>query len=95
MEGIALCTRLAGQTRRQLEATSLARTQLTNLVVTGDYVNGDQAGDFGEDWVSYRWQAKLSTWDDDLQQLDVTVFWTAQHEERFVTLSTLVQPEDI
>lgn len=95
MRGIAVCTRLAGQSRRQLEAASLARTQLTELVTSGEVSNGDQQGDFGEDWPGYRWQAQVSTWTGTtLQQLDVTIFWTARNQEQSVTLSTLVSSEE-
>ena len=94
MRGIGLCTRLAGQSRRQLEAASLARMKVTELVVSGDYLTGDQQGDFDEDWAGYRWQAEVNAWTHDaLQQLDVTVFWTAQNQERSITLTTLVPPE--
>jgi len=94
MRGIGLCTRLSGQSRRQLEAASLARLKVTELVVSGDYLSGDQQGDFDEDWAGYRWQAAVNAWTEDtVQQLDVTVFWTAQNQERSLTLTTLVPPE--
>ncbi len=94
MRGIGLCARLSGQSRRQLEAASLARLKVTELVVSGDYLSGDQQGDFDEDWAGYRWQAAVNAWTEDtVQQLDVTVFWTAQNQERSLTLTTLVPPE--
>lgn len=95
MRGIGLCTRLAGQSRRQLEAASLARMKVTDLVVSGDYLSGDQQGEFDETWAGYRWQAEVNAWTDDaLQQLDVTVFWTAQSQERSLSLTTLVPAGD-
>lgn len=94
MQGIGLCTRLSGQTRRQIEATSLARTKLTELMISGEALSGDQQGDFEEPWLSYRWQSQVMAWSNDaLQQLDVTVYWTAQDREQSVTLSTLVPVE--
>jgi len=94
MRGIGLCTRLAGQSRRQLEAASLARMKVTELVVSGDYLDGDQQGEFEDPWTGYHWQATVNSWTDAiLQQLDVTVYWTAQNQERSVTLTTLVPPE--
>ncbi len=91
MHGIALCTRLAGQSERQIEAAGLAKMMLTQLVATQDWQNGDQQGDFGSDWPDYEWAAILSDWTDStVQQLDVTVYWVAQGTEKEITLSTLV-----
>jgi hypothetical protein len=95
MRGIALCTRLSGQSRHQLEAACLARSKITELVVSGDYSSGDQQGTFEDDWAAYQWQSQVTLWTDDtLQQVDVTVSWTAQDRERSVTLTTLVSPEE-
>ena len=91
MHGIALCTQLAGQSERQIEAAALAKTMLTELVVTQDWKNGDQAGDFGADWPDYEWFAELVDWEDAaVQQLDVTVTWMSRGIDRAITLSTLV-----
>ena len=91
MHGIALCTRLAGQSERQIEAAGLAKMMLTQLVATQDWQNGDQQGDFGSDWPDYEWSATLLDWTDStVQQLDVTVYWVAQGTEKEITLSTLV-----
>jgi type II secretory pathway pseudopilin PulG len=95
MESIGLCTRLGGQSRRQVEAASLARTKLTELVCSGDWSTGEKGGDFGEDWPGYRWTATVSSWSDSVvSQLDVTVTWQSQGRERSVTFSTLVYPQD-
>ena len=94
MRGIAMCTRLSGQTRHRLEAVSLARTKLTELVVSGTALTGDQGGDFEDPWTGYQWTLQATSWGDStLQQVDVTISWTAQNKDRSVTLSTLVAPE--
>ncbi|MHC4647284.1 MAG: hypothetical protein ACYTBJ_17475, partial [Planctomycetota bacterium] len=91
MEGIALCTRLAGQSRRQIEAANLAKTKLTELVVTRDWESGVQGGDFGTDWPDYEWKAALTEWTDPtMRRLDLTVFWQGRGKQRAVTMSTLV-----
>jgi len=91
MHAIALCTRLAGQSERQIEAAALAKTMLTELVVSGDWENGDQTGDFGTDWPDYEWSAALEDWTDPtVRQLDVTVHWLARGADRAITLTTLV-----
>ncbi|HEC03127.1 MAG TPA: type II secretion system protein [Phycisphaerales bacterium] len=96
MHSIALCASLGGQARRQIEAASLARTRLTELTASGDWKTSEKAGDFGDDWPGYRWTAEVSSWTDStMSQLDLTVFWQARGKERSVTLSTLVNPEEI
>ena len=96
MHCIALCASLGGQARRQIEAASLARTRLTELSVSDDWKTSQKAGDFGDDWPGYRWTAEVSSWTDStMSQLDLTVFWQSRGKERSVTLSTLVNPEEI
>lgn len=95
MQAIALCTRLAGQSRQETEAATLARAKLTELVVSREWESGDQAGDFGTDWPDYQWTATLTDWiDATVRELDLTVLWQSQGKERSVTLSTLVYPEE-
>lgn len=106
MRGISLCTQIAGESRRQIEAASLAQTQLTELIITGDWVNGSKSGDFGSDWPGYKWTADVSNWTDpsnitstmasnvSLHQLDVTVTWLSRGITRKLTLSTLIFQED-
>ncbi len=91
MQGIALCTRLAGQSRRQIEAANLAKTKLTELVVTRDWESGEQSGDFGTDWPDYEWRAALTEWTDPtMRRLDLTVVWQSTGRQRSITVSTLV-----
>lgn len=95
MQTIALCTRLAGLSRKETEAASLARTRLTELVSSGDWQSSGKAGDFGSDWPGYRWTADVSNWTDAVvSQVDVTVHWQSQGLDRSVTLSTLAYAED-
>lgn len=95
MQTIALCTRLAGLSRKETEAASLARTRLTELVSSGDWQGSGKAGDFGSDWPGYRWTADVSNWTDAVvSQVDVTVHWQSQGLDRSVTLSTLAYAED-
>ena len=95
MQTISLCTRLAGQSRKELEGACLARTKLTELVTSGDWQSAGRAGDFGSDWLGYRWTADVSNWTDSVvSQIDVTVSWQSQGRDRSVTLSTLAYAED-
>jgi len=95
MQTISLCTRLAGLSRKETEAASLARTKLTELISSGDWQNSGREGDFGSDWLGYRWTADVSNWTDAVvSQVDVTVYWQSMGMDRSVTLSTLAYAED-
>lgn len=95
MRSISLCTRLGGQSRREIEAASLAYTKLTELTSSKDWKTGGNSGDFGSDWPGYRWTAAVSNWTDSaVSQLDLTVVWQSQGQQHSLTLSTLVYPED-
>ena len=95
MRSIGLCTRLAGQSQRQIEAASLAKAKLTELTVSGEWENGDQRGDFGTDWPVYEWSATVANWTEaSVRQVDVTVSWRSAGREQQVTLSTLMYPEE-
>jgi Tfp pilus assembly protein PilV len=90
MRSISLCTRLGGQSRKQIEAASLARTKLTELTISNEWSSGG-SGDFGTDWPGYRWNAVVSSWtDSSLSRLSVTVTWHSQGRDHSVTVYTLV-----
>ena len=94
MRSIGLCTRLGGYSRRQIEAATLARTKLTELTVSQDWKTGAKNGNFGSDWPGYRWDATVSNWTDSVvSQLDLTVSWQSQGQQRSLMLSTLVYSE--
>jgi prepilin-type N-terminal cleavage/methylation domain-containing protein len=95
MRSIGLCTRLGGHSRRQIEAASLAKTKLTELTSSQDWQTGEKRGDFGADWPGYQWTLAVSNWTDSVvSQLDLTVTWQSQGQQRSLTFSTLVYPED-
>jgi prepilin-type N-terminal cleavage/methylation domain-containing protein len=95
MRSIGLCTRLAGQSRRQMEAASLAKAKLTELIVTGQWEDGNQRGRFEKEWPDYEWSLTVTNWTDALvRQLELTVSWRSLGRQRGVTLSTLMYPEE-
>ncbi len=99
MRGISLSMRLGGQSRKEIEAAALARTQLTQLLLTGDWEKGARSGDFGKDWPGYKWTAEVSNWteasNDSLRQLELTVTWPtgSKNVTRKCVLTTLVRME--
>ena len=93
-QGISIASGTASSARRRTEAAGLAESKLNELLATGQWQDGQVSGDFSPDWPDYRWQATVSGWQSDttsagLQQLDVTVSWTARNRPDSVTLSTL------
>ena len=96
MQTIVLCTRLAGQSRRQVEAACLAKTKLTELTASQDWESTSNRGDFGTDWPGYEWTMTIANWvqDASVRQLDLTVSWRSVGKQRGITLSTLVYPQE-
>ena len=95
MRSIALCTRLGGLSRKEIEAASLARMMLTELTASDDWRSSGKAGDFGTDWPGYRWTADVTNWTDSIvSQIDLTVHWQSQGLDRSLTLTTLAYAEE-
>ena len=96
MKGISLATAMAARSKRQLEAASLAKTKLAEILATKEWENGDMSGDFGQDFPDYRWAMETQDWTaaTAIRQLDLHVLWDAQGRQRSVTLTTLVYTED-
>ena len=99
MRGITVSLQAAGESRHKVEAGQLAQQKLNELVLNRSSSDASFAGsgDFGDAWPDYKWEstsgtASLNT-TAEVDQLDVTVKWTAQGNERSVTLTTLVFPE--
>ena len=92
MMGISLDLAAADHARHESEAASLARTKMSELVLSGEWQQAAESGDFGEDWPAYRWTAEATDWPEDasLRQLAVSVLWTSRGRDRAVTLTTLV-----
>ena len=95
MQTIALCTRLAGLSRKETEAASLARAKLTELIASQDWQSGSKQGDFGSDWPGYQWTTDIGVWTDSIvSEINLTVRWQSQGLQREVTLGTLAYAED-
>jgi prepilin-type N-terminal cleavage/methylation domain-containing protein len=93
MNGISLAAKLANQAKRRVEAGTIAEKYLNDLVVSGDYEDGDQSGEASGDNTEYEWKFEVNDWsqEDSMQQLDLTVSWEGSGGwEKSVTLSTLV-----
>lgn len=92
MRGISLATRTAGAARSRTLAASLAETTLHEIVLSGEWREGDLSGDYGQEQPAYSWTSEVDTWEEsNLRRLDVRVEWTSGERTRSVTLSTLVR----
>lgn len=94
MRSISLSTRMADHARRQIEAVSLAKNRLSQLVASRDWEKGTLArGEFGREYPEYEWSLDITNWEfSPMTQLTVTVYWNPEqsHENNSVALSTLV-----
>jgi type II secretory pathway pseudopilin PulG len=95
VRGVVLANRAGIVAERTGVAAQLADSLLTEMVVTEGWRDGDQEGDFGEEWSGYRWILEDDGWDKDtMRVISVEVLFNVQETERRVRLSTLVEETD-
>ena len=91
VEGMALASRAGVAAQRGREAAQLADRILTEMVVSGEWQQGDQDGDFEPDYPGYSWKLTTDDWTEDaMRVLTVEVTFTVQGRASSVRLSTLV-----
>lgn len=91
MEGISLSTKMANISRQKIEAGVLAEKKLTEILITREWTNGDQKGNFGEDYSNYEWRLEVLDWEGEelIRQIDFYVDWVSSGKNQSVVLSTL------
>lgn len=105
LRALSSITHMAARSKRHIEASTLARTKLSELVATGEWERGSlKQGRFDtEDDEEYSWSWDLTSWDvSPMQELTVTVTWDSQKQGLYllldkyegVSLSTLVFSSD-
>jgi hypothetical protein len=95
VRGVMLANRAGIVAERTRVAAQLADSLLTETVVTEGWRDGEQEGDFGEEWSGYRWVLKDGAWDEDtMRVISVEVLFEVQDAEYAVRLSTLVEETD-
>ena len=93
MRGISMGTRMASHSKRQIEATCLAKAKIAEMVASRGWESGAHSGDFGREWPDYAWSVELTNWSvASVYQLAVRVSWRSSGslQSQFVTLTTLV-----
>lgn len=74
-------------------AASLADLKLREIVVTGEWADPENNGDFGEDYPGYTWELASDEWTAGealLRRLDLSVQGPGRFGPTTVTLTTLV-----
>ena len=90
-QAMATAIRASAVAERSREAAQLADRVLNESVVTGDWEQGDQSGDFAPDHPGYSWKLTTTGWTEDtMTMVTVKVTFTVQGRESSVSLSTLV-----
>ena len=91
-QGLTIANRAGVVADRKRVAAELADHKLTEVVLTEDWLTGEQEGDFGEDWPGYRWAMTNEPWNDtELEVISIEVFYIVQGREYGVGLTTLAQ----
>ncbi len=90
VEALMLANQVGVRAQRRQVAVMLADKVLTEAMATETWRNGDQGGDFEEDWPEYRWSLTTTGWDEDTMRIvTASVFYMVQGREFEERLSTL------
>lgn len=91
-------------TNAATQATLAKRTRIAAMlsqnkvseVIMGDEIDvGEESGDFGEDYPGFSWKTIVTNYDTDtLQQVEVSVMFSHQGNERSIDLTTLIYVPD-
>jgi hypothetical protein len=91
VEAMVIASRSGVMAERKREAAQLADRVLTQMVVTGNWKNGNQTGDFLPDYPGYAWALSADGWTEDaMEVLTVEITFSVKGRESTVQLSTLV-----
>jgi len=98
VRGVLTANRIGVVAERKRVAARLADRVLTDLVATGDWAAGSQAGDFGQDWPAYCWRVDDVPWEEsdesDIRLVTVEVSFVVTGEELSVVVSSLALASD-
>lgn len=94
VQGLVIANRAGVVAERKRIASQLADRMLADMMITGDWQNGEQSGDFGEEWPDYSWILGTQAWDlDTMRVVTLQVLYHVQGKEYIVSLSTLAPEE--
>lgn len=93
--GINSALQALHHSRMQAEGRILAAAKLNEVIVTGDWSEGDDTGDFGDTHPEWTWEVTVADWSEDdsytteMSSVKVKVMRTVADEELSVELVTL------
>jgi type II secretory pathway pseudopilin PulG len=91
VEGMGIASRAEVAAERRREAARLGDAKLTEKIISNEWQDGNQTGDFGTDHPGFRWELTTSSWDQaTLQVVKLDVIYSVQGVESRETLTTLV-----
>jgi hypothetical protein len=94
LHALMLSNRVTSGAVHKRQAAQLATMVLNEQIVTGTWADGDQSGDFGDDWPGFRWESSTDDWSEGtMRVLTVSVSYTIQDHGYTESLSTLVIEE--
>ncbi|MDK2971067.1 MAG: hypothetical protein PWP23_822 [Candidatus Sumerlaeota bacterium] len=92
---ILYANRTSSMAVRKRDAAFLADQILQEVIGTESWEDGDQSGEFEDDFAGWTWEMTVSSWDvEAMQQVDVTVFYPVQGTTYSETLTRLVMAEE-
>jgi type II secretory pathway pseudopilin PulG len=95
VEGFLVANRAGVLAERNRMAAQLADQKLSGMVLSEEWRDSDEEGDFGEDYPGFRWVLSDEAWGEDTMRLvSVEVFFTVQGREYSIRLSTLAKESE-
>lgn len=92
MRGLSIALNESSKARHTAEAAALAEAKLGELTLPGLATLSSASGDFGPEFPEYRWTCQTTASAEyGVDEVTVTVYWTARGEERSFSLTTLVR----
>jgi len=92
MRALTIANRAGVVAERKVDAAHLADCLLTEMVLTDEWRDGEEEGDFGEEWPGYEWTLEEESWEvATMRRLTLVVSFTVQDREYSVKLSTLAK----
>jgi general secretion pathway protein I len=91
VEGIVLANSVSTRALHKRQAMRLADRILNQVMIDEAWEDGEQSGDFGEDFPQYRWEIAVDSWEiDSMLRVTATVSYTVQDREYSESIGTLV-----
>jgi prepilin-type N-terminal cleavage/methylation domain-containing protein len=92
MRGINVALSVADTAHHTSEAASLGEEKLNEMLTDGS-ITTTTSGDFGADYPAYTWTLQTNQRDYGMEEVVMTIVWTASGGQRTLNLSTMISTE--